>query len=74
MSDFKDVPTEQLLSFQEFTPVHEPSFSNAQLNIDVEKDNYNYTQTTINDNINDFTSNDGNKGIIKINLHNLKTI
>lgn len=62
MSDFKDVPTEQLLSFQEFTPVHEPSFSNAQLNIDVEKDNYDFTQNTNNDNVNDFTSGPEDKG------------
>lgn len=35
MSQFRDVPTDQLLSFQEFTPVHEASFSSAQLNIDI---------------------------------------
>lgn len=55
MSNFKDVPTEQLLSFQEFTPVHEASFSSAQLNVDLikqeQKGYEEYSQSTNNDNI-----------------------
>ncbi|GLV35364.1 uncharacterized protein CBL_01486 [Carabus blaptoides fortunei] len=55
MSNFKDVPTEQLLSFQEFTPVHEASFSSAQLNVDLTKQEQkgyeDYTHSTNNDNI-----------------------
>lgn len=52
MSQFRDVPTDQLLLFQEFTPVHEAPFTSAQLNVDLsqqeEKGFDEYAQTTNN--------------------------
>lgn len=60
MTDFKEVPTDQLLNFQDFTPVHEASFSNAQLNIDIEKhDSFNdsYKENSNKDELKDFDDN-----------------
>lgn len=66
MSDFKDVPTEQLLNFQEFTPVHEASFSNAQLTIEnPQKQNdfiSSYPQNANNDKDEAFTDPQNGKG------------
>lgn len=71
MTDFKDVPTDQLLNFQDFTPVHESSFSNAQLNIDIEKqENFtdSFAQKSENDNVKDFPDNIDSKGRRKSQL------
>lgn len=63
MADFKDVPTDELLTFQEFTPVHEP-FSNAKLSVDnLSQDNFVNSQPENDNKSQDFTEGNIDKGM-----------